>query len=178
MTKNNYTEDLVETKKLNTKFKLLLPKLPNVELYQKPKAKTYLGHGADVIYTCELNMPKMAQSTKDKIGIGDSIIGYIWLSSDINPNGITSKDDIGRTYNIHIEFKGRIRIGLRSWDNNGCFIKCYEYGRTIEEVIEKFQIWYDIACTRFIKDIETKKYHWKTNSNYKINTNVFYKFNK
>ena len=70
--------------------------------------------------------------------------GHLWLETDVNPNGVTGKNDIARTYVIHVSFKGEIRLYRHRYSYDGEYAHTYVYGRTVDEAIEKFmKVWND-----------------------------------
>jgi len=71
------------------------------------------------------------------------------LATDINPNGITGKDDIGRTYSIRLSGRATIIPYRCRYDHVMEWFKIYVYGRTIEETLKKFWESYDQKATRF-----------------------------
>lgn len=107
------------------------------EALSKVEEQDYLGRGAS-----SFNFFSVSSNIGDKLAQGQTkpTRGYIKFSSDINPNGVTGKDDVARTYVIDVEIKGRKRLTLRSYDEEGKYFKSYAYGRTVEELLEKISI--------------------------------------
>lgn len=163
-------QDLFSVKILDHEFAKFGNVFPELKVYQENKFCDYLNRGAKKIYTSVIKLPKMSEKEKNISGLkhNSDINGMIWISSDINPNGITGKNDIGRTYNIYLKFYGTVRYTKRKYEK-GDFISFYDYGRTIEEIIEKFRKWVENIFIPFQKAIENKKYHWEKN-NFKNNT--------
>ena len=129
------SEDIAECKKLVSAFcKEFGDKfgLDEEAILEKVKFQDYLGHGASVFISLSIT-----SNVEDlKVGETRPTFGYIKLASDINPNGVTGKDDIARTYDIDIEIKGIKRYTQRRTEE-GRYFKSYSYGRTVEEAIEK-----------------------------------------
>ena len=134
-----FDEDVRETKRLVTAFvKRYGHVFPmNEKIFiDNVKPREYLGHGAG-----SWNGYRVTSNIGDKIAVGETKpnIGFLSIESDINPNGISGKDDIGRTYVIHLEIKGRKRYSQRSYVDDGVYFKIYNYGRNIAEVLEKIE---------------------------------------
>ena len=128
------SEDISECKKLVSAFcKEFGEKfgLDEEKVLKDVKFQDYLGHGASVFIFLSIT----SNVTDLKVGETKPRNGYIKISSDINPNGITGKDDIARTYDIDIEFKGDKRYTQRTIEE-GRYFKSYEYGRTIDDVMD------------------------------------------
>ena len=62
---------------------------------------------------------------------------YVILKSDINPNGVSKTIGIKRTYTIDFTIKGDKRYTKRRTEE-GSYFKSYNYGLTIDEVMDKF----------------------------------------
>jgi hypothetical protein len=132
-----YDEDIKATKEV---IKAFFDKygdalgLTETEAINKIEAQEYLGRGAS-----SFNFLSVSSNIDDKLKKDQTKPnrGYLIFGSDINPNGVTGKDDIARTYTIDLEIKGRKRISLRSYDNDGRYFKVYAYGRTVDELLDK-----------------------------------------
>jgi hypothetical protein len=159
--------DLFTATKFHKLFvKEMAPAFPGLQTYQFPEFKKYLGYGAGAIYSCEIDIPQMSEAKKKKMGLsGNKIYGMIWVSSDINPNGITGPDDIGRTYTIQVHFHGRIRYTQRRWEE-GSFVSFYDYARDMETVLKKFKEWVMYTYNPFAAAIRFRTYHWKNNARF------------
>jgi len=150
------SEDIAECKKLVSAFcKEFGDKfgLDEEAILEKVKFQDYLGHGASVFISLSIN-----SNVEDlKVGETRPTSGYIKLASDINPNGVTGKDDIARTYDIDIEIKGITRYTQRRTDD-GRYFKSYSYGRTIEEAMDKTdtKIVYDLYPLEKKDDLKFK----------------------
>ena len=106
-----------------------------VSLYQQI-GRNIVGWGYDCIYV-------------EQVGVIDGRLGLdrikgdldamIWLDVGVNPNGITGKDDIGIAYTIHYELKANVRQYRCKYFDRVAVLKFYSYGRTPEELIEKFK---------------------------------------
>lgn len=153
-------EDIKAVTKINKIFfETFKDTIPELKIYQDVKSKD--GYGANVIYTSQITIPEWNEKKKRKAGLeGGTIRGMLWIASDINPNGITGKEDIGRTYTIHFELKGKRRVTQRRWED-GLFIKFYNYARDIQTIIDLFKEWNDGSFNEFMMDIENKEYDWK-----------------
>jgi len=134
-----YAKDLKETEKLIkafvSEYGSIIP-ITESQALKQLEAQEYLGRGAS-----SFNGLTLTSSVADKIPVGDTKprIAYVKLSSDINPNGISGKDDVARTYTISVEIKGKKRLSLRTYDDDGTYFKVYNFGRTIKEVLEKIE---------------------------------------
>ncbi len=127
-------EDIKEieyfTKRFESEFKDLLDLTP----YKVNKFRDYLGYGADTIYTTPI--PKDFKETK---WLMLPRKGILWITTDINPNGVTSKFDIDRTYTIKFEQQCEERNRYaRNW-HTGTIHHYYAYSRTIDEALTKFK---------------------------------------
>ena len=131
-------QDLQEIKKFTNSFEKSFKDRLFLKTYRLNTLQDYIGRGAESIYTNQ--KPENFKETKWRKNPND---GMLWISTDINPNGITSKEDIGRTYTIKFEqtYDER-RKYARDW-GVGMIYKFYAYGRSIEEVINKFNDYLD-----------------------------------
>jgi hypothetical protein len=165
--KNKIREDISSVKKLDKVFlKNFAKYFPDFAVFEDTKFCKYLGYGAEKIYRSSIQLPEMTEKEKKSSGLqnnNDCIKGLIWLSSDINPNGITGKNDIDRTYVIKVKFYGVIRYTQRKY-KDGVFAGLYCYGRNIDETIKNFNEWVINVFLPFQKSISNKKYHWKYNN--------------
>ena len=150
------SEDISECKKLVSAFcKEFGDKfgLNEEAILEKVKFRDYLGNGASVFVSLSVT-----SNVKDlKVGETRPTGGYIIFTSDINPNGVTGKDDIARTYSIDIEIKGSKRYTQRRTEE-GRYFKSYNYGRTIEEAMDKTdtKIIYDLYPLEKKDDLKFK----------------------
>lgn len=150
------SEDISECKKLVSAFcKEFGDKfgLNEEEILEKVKFRDYLGNGATVFVGLSVT-----SNVEDlKVGETRPTGGYIIFTSDINPSGVTGKDDIARTYSIDIEIKGIKRYTQRRTDE-GRYFKSYNYGRTIEEAMDKTdtKIIYDLYPLEKKDDLKFK----------------------
>jgi len=160
--KREQIQDLSTLKALNKAFTgECLSQLPDCTVYQSCLSNGHLAYGATAIYVSEIKVPAMPAAKAKKIGLKDKTIqGMIWLESDINPNGVTCKEDKARTYTIHVEFKGTRKYTQRKWEH-GTFIKYYAYALTIEQAIKEFKCWLQYSFKPFQQAIETGTYNWK-----------------
>ena len=143
-------------------FKTFKDSIPGIEVNQNVKFRDFIDYGATAIYTTEISLENWKnKKKKTKAGLmGSSIRGMLWVTSSINPNGISGKNDIARAYTIQYELKGNRRVSQRRWGDS-CFIKFYGFERDIDSIIEEFQYWIDTNFSRFLSDIENKNYDWK-----------------
>lgn len=137
MKKEDLKEIKLLTKRFETEFKHLeLKQFTDFDgnlIYNR--FQDYLRNGAQTIFT--LKQPKKFKPTKWLRNPGCPMI---FLSSSINPNGITGKNDIGRTYDINFIFKCDTREKFKkTWCNDSEYLKFYSYGRTIDEIINEFK---------------------------------------
>lgn len=75
---------------------------------------------------------------KLKVGETNPTSIKFFLESGINPNGISGKDDIGRTFTLNLEITGSTRYTQRRTDQ-GRYACIHEYGRSIEDFFEKVE---------------------------------------
>ena len=102
------------------------------EILSKVKSNDYGYAGASVFIGLNVS-----SNIKDlKVGDVKPTTAYIKLSTDINPNGVSKTIGVARTYTIDIEIKGQKRYTQRRTEE-GRYFKSYNYGLSIEEVIEK-----------------------------------------
>ena len=134
---------------------------PHFELYQGVQFRDYLEYGVNAIFVSEVSLPIMTDKAKNKAGLsGDKIKGMFWINSEINPNGVVFSNDIGRTFSIEGKFYGKKKYNQKRWEDNGIFLKYYDYARDIDSVIENFKDWVNTDLKNFVKVIENKEYHW------------------
>jgi hypothetical protein len=155
-------QDLSTLKALNKAFiKECKDQLPACISYEEPHNNDHLDYGATAIYVTEINVPNMPAAKAKRIGLKDKTIqGMLWLESEINPNGVTCKEDKARTYTIHVEFKGTRKYTQRRWED-GTFIKYYSYALSIDQAIKEFECWLQYGFKPFQQAIETGTYNWK-----------------
>lgn len=167
MNKREAKTDVSTAKKFHDLFvKRFKTHIPAFEVYKDVQFKDYLGNGAGAIYTSEILIPPMSDAAKKKAGLsGKTIQGMFWTSSDINPNGITCKEDIGRTYTIQCQYHGLLRYTQRRWED-GRYIGFYGFSRYMDTVLEEFEEWIVNTLKPFQSAIENKKYHWERNSRF------------
>jgi hypothetical protein len=162
----NKKEEKIEDIKTAKEFRELFVKkfgklIPAFSLYEDVKFRGYLKYGANAIYLSEIAIPEMSEKVGKKVGLlCGRIGGMLWLTSEINPNGITGKNDIGRTFTIQFELKGLMRCTQRRWED-GCFIKFYGYARSMPSIFKQFRAWIKNDFSKFQSDIANKEYHWK-----------------
>ena len=142
-----------ELTRLQKAFAKVFTKYP-MELIAEDQPEPNPNKDATAFYS----IPLPAEITKlpNKASVQQRSEGYLWLSTQVNPCGITGPDDIGRTYTIHAEFVGGVReYRCKHWDDRA-YAKAYSYGRTVEEAIEDFkEEWADkIAYAFGLKDKE------------------------
>ena len=114
---------------------------------ESTQPESRLGYGASVHYFgyVELNNPKIL---KRKVDINYSI----FLDTDINPNGITSENDIGRTFSIKFEI-------LKNKSRNVNHVKnFYGYSKDMDIILEEFDDYLiDVLGIEYITDEEREK---------------------
>jgi hypothetical protein len=133
----NYQQDLNELKKLTQAFETIYTNDLGLKVFEEAKPMDYIKHGAIKIYTTQ--KPNVNESKYIRHIQG----GLIWLSSDINPNGITGLHDIGRTYTIKFEAKCEERIKYGRYWYASSVVQHYCYGRTVEEALNKFSEYFN-----------------------------------
>lgn len=138
VTEINYKEDLIELKKLVDEFEKIYTTKLGLTTLKDVAPMDYIKRGANKVYlTPKPNIPE----SKYIRGVQE---GMIWLSTDINPNGITGLHDIARTYVIKFEAncQERVKYGRNWYDSTVLAIRYYGYGRTIEETLDNFSKYY------------------------------------
>ena len=120
-----------------------------IQLWQKPR-KDIVNWGYESIYTEDVGRID-GRLGKDRI-ISEQGIAMIWLSVRVNPNGITGEDDVGKVYIINYQLKANVRLYRCRHFNNVVVLKFYDYGRTIEEIIAKFEEFLGGRYHDFIND--------------------------
>lgn len=134
-----FKQDISACKKLASAFHKKYGKvfgLNEGEMVSNVEAKEYLGYGAETFIGMSV---KSNISDKLKVGETKPSIAVLWISTGINPNGVSASQGIARTYTIHLEIKGKKRDTLRRYSNNSIYFKIYDYGVTIDEVLDKVQ---------------------------------------
>lgn len=131
--------DMVEIEKFTSKFESMFNDELKLKVYEDAKFRDYLGHGASKIYLSDIDY----RVDGEYESINDQAM--IFLTTDINPNGISSGDDIGRTYTINYELKGKVVnvVNGEEFQEDTVVRKFYSFERTIDEVLEKFKKFVD-----------------------------------
>lgn len=131
------------TKNFEEKFEYRL----NLDINEKAEFKSYIGYGANKYYygTVEIYNRNYYQS-KRKINY------HINIDTDINPNGITSENDINRTFTIDFDIKQDNGRSSRIPD-------FYAYDRDIDKIIEKFDDY--VLSTLNIKNLTEEQIEQK-----------------
>jgi len=141
-------DDMIFLQEFVQKFEDIFEYRLNLDTFVESRFRAYLGFGADKIYNGEVEIYNPTYyKTKRKIRYS------INIETDINPAGISGADDIGRTFTIDFDIKQDTRLGNR-------IPGFYGYGRSMEEVIEKFDnyVWTKLNITYLSeKEIEQKK---------------------
>ena len=131
---NTKAEDMSEIKKFTDLFEKKFKEKLSLEIHKRNSFQDYLGRGAESIYTNPI--PKDFVTNKWR---KNPRKGMLWIETDINPNGITGKNDIGRTYTIKFEQVFSERRKYARQFGTGMIHHFYSYGRTIDEILEKFE---------------------------------------
>jgi len=120
-------DDMELIQEFSKKFEDLFEYRLNLDKYGQPEFRGYLGYGANVNYSgqIELDNPKIL---KRKVDISFNI----FLNTDINPNGITNDDDIGRTFSIKFEIRNSNSRNVNRVKN------FYGYSRDIDNILKRF----------------------------------------
>jgi len=147
--KSSRNEDIKECKKLVKAFCKEYGerfKLNEKEIMSKVSYNGYLGHGASVFVGLQVN------SNIDNLKVGEikPTTAFVRLSSDINPNGVSKEIGIARSYVIEFRVEGSVRKrGGRTEEKP--FFYAYQYGTTIDEVMNKFEgkVLYDLFPLEF-----------------------------
>jgi hypothetical protein len=137
-------EDINECKKLVKAFCKEYGKTFNInekEILSKVSFDAFKGHGASVFIGLNIS----SNINNLKVGEIKPTTSYISLSSDINPNGVSKEIGIARTYVIDFVIKGNQRK-RGGGSEESTFFKAYQYGVTIDEVMDKFEnkVLYDL----------------------------------
>jgi hypothetical protein len=96
-------------------------------------SKNITDNGADIFIAFDVN----SNIKSLKIDEVKPRTAYVVLSSQINPNGVSETIGIKRTYTINFKVKGDKRYTQRRTEE-GYYFKSYNYGLTIDEVMDKF----------------------------------------
>jgi hypothetical protein len=96
-------------------------------------SKNITDNGADIFIAFDVN----SNIKSLKIDEVKPRTAYLVLSSQINPNGVSETIGIKRTYTINFKVKGDKRYTQRRTEE-GYYFKSYNYGLTIDEVMDKF----------------------------------------
>jgi hypothetical protein len=146
----DYSEDLKTLKIFTEEFENNYFEKLELRVYKDSLPMDYIKRGAKKIYSTLNIFPKNFASTKYLRRIGSTLI---YLSSDINPNGITGVNDVARTFTINYEVmcQSRRKWGREWYDDT--LIKFYGYGRTPEEILNKFN--------SFVESDEFQKLYFK-----------------
>jgi hypothetical protein len=148
--KSEKETDLKEIASFTSDFKNNFGDALELKEYKTNKFQEHLGYGAESIFT---NSHYINVNAKSDIAPAYSIRkegdkplpgefhGMLWLSTEVNPNGITGPKDKGRTYTIDYELKGDKKVTQRTWESNATILKFHCYGRTPEEAYDKFGKW-------------------------------------
>jgi hypothetical protein len=133
--KIDYSQDLKTLKKFTDKFEKNYFKQLGLKVYQEAFPMEHIRHGAIKIYSTLNRVPKNFVTTKYVKDVNSTLF---YLSSGINPNGVTGANDIARTFTLKFEVtcQSRNKWG-RDWFED-TLIRFYGYGRTIEEITDKF----------------------------------------
>jgi len=151
-------DDMELIQEFSKKFEDLFEYRLNLDKFGQPEFRGYLGYGANVNYSgqIELDNPKIF---KRKIDISFNII----LDTNINPNGISGENDIGRTFSIKFEIRNN---NLRNVNHVKNF---YGYSRNIDDILERFDeylinVWgIDYLTDKEIEERRLKKISKKYN---------------
>ena len=120
-------DDIKFINEFSKKFEYLFEYRLNLDVSSKMEFRDYIGYGASKNYTGETILNNKNISSK-KVKIKYSI----FLDTDINPNGITNENDIGRTFTIKFEI-------LKNKSTNINNLKhFYNYSKNMDDVLEKF----------------------------------------
>lgn len=139
-------EDFIETIKLTKKMKKDFKLFPIVLVF-KPDDKKSVCTSSMFSFGID---EKFRDENKNSI---KNARGYIFVDSDINPNGITSKDDIARTYVIHFKVRCSFRAyKCKNWCDDYDISSIYTWGRTMEEVFQKFESDFKTMNKSYIKE--------------------------
>ena len=119
-------DDMILIREFTDKFEIQFEDRLDICTKSNLRFRTFIGYGADKHYDGEtiVNNPKIYK-TKKKIKYS------ITIDTDINPAGITSDQDIGRTFTIHFDIKPT--------NNRHSKIPCfYHHARNIEDILQSF----------------------------------------
>lgn len=70
--------------------------------------------------------------------LGTSMV-HLYLTSGINPNGITGPEDIGRTWSIIIDIKASVRRYRHKRFEEESLYRRYMYGRSVDDTIKQLK---------------------------------------
>jgi hypothetical protein len=125
-TEQDKIDDMKLIEKFASKFEEMFEYRLDIIEKSNPEFRDYVGYGADIKYYGEVEtFNKKYYQVKRKIEY------KIRITTDINPNGITSEKDIGRTFTIDFDIKHK----PRSHDKTRDF---YAYSTNMNDVIKNF----------------------------------------
>lgn len=70
--------------------------------------------------------------------LGTSMV-HLYLTSEINPNGITGPEDVGRTWSIIIDIKASVRRYRHKRFEEESLYRRYMYGRSVEDTVKQLK---------------------------------------
>lgn len=136
-TEMDYYMDKDLLSKFMTKFeKSMKNVIPTLQMYNDEKGDSDYIVRPSQMYTVRMNKDPFIRA-RDKARISN-LCGYIFISTEINPNGIDDSGRIGRTWTIHLKVSGTIRFYRHRIIIEGGVFNIYEYAESEQEVIDKF----------------------------------------
>lgn len=138
-------QQLLEERRLHAEFakmfaKAVKPYLPTMKEYDRGTPKELENIVWSIMYTVEgIDKSERKDASKNTWWPTGA---YIFIGTDINPNGIDSTHRIARTWNISFEIKGTLRqYRCRNVHPDSTSRKFYNYAESPEEVIDAFIRW-------------------------------------
>lgn len=126
-TNQDKIDDMSYLQEFADKFEAEFEDRLNLTVYRDAEFRSYLGFGADKYYRGEIILDNRNIYYK-KIKIEYKVR----IETDINPNGISNKDDIGRTFVIGFD------INNNKSRNVNKIKHFYGYSRNMNEILEDF----------------------------------------
>ena len=140
-TKKQYKEDFSLLQEFKSEFTQAVKDLLPLHIhYQKPHEKPVV-HPTQMYY---VNMdPTPFRYTINKDLVKD-LHANVFISTDINPNGIDSTGRIGRTWDIDFDTHAVVRDYRCRRTHDITHHNFYGYAESSSEIIEKFLVWFSI----------------------------------
>ena len=139
-TKEQYNEDLSLLKDFTEHFvKQIKDRFIAAEVYEPERDANPVIYPSQML-VLGIRNGVYRNTKKDRI---KPTSANIFISTDINPNGIDSSGRIGRTWSVNFTINGDVRRYRCKSEESYGYIHFYAYAESEEEVIDRFIAWYD-----------------------------------